>query len=29
MRLSLAFEMQRPVLDDHAVIEDARARRSA
>src|SRR6266571_3122812 len=22
MRLSLAFEMQRPVLDDHAVIED-------
>src|SRR5438105_15460391 len=25
MRLSLAFEMQRPVLDDHAVIEDTLA----
>ena len=22
MRLSLAYEMQRPVVDDHAVIED-------
>jgi hypothetical protein len=24
MRLSLAYEMQRPVVDDHAVIESLR-----
>jgi len=25
MRLSLAFEMQRPVVDDHAVVEETLA----